>query len=122
MILPEHGVGFAADDRSDCRVITLAGEVDVAMSGAQEAEFLALLDGAPGGIVVLDFSEVAFCDSTGLGILLRAVRHMGSVSGQIRIAAPQDHIARLITMNALDRALPMYDTVDEAAAAPLPSA
>ncbi|GIG71140.1 STAS domain-containing protein [Phytomonospora endophytica] len=116
MTLPEYGFGFTSSDHAGYRVVKLVGELDVAMLGAQEAEFLALFVDAPAGVVVLDFADVAFCDSTGLGILIKAARYSSGVSGHVRIAAAQEHIARLITSSALDRALPLFPTIQAAAA------
>ncbi|MEV0650993.1 STAS domain-containing protein [Phytomonospora sp. NPDC050363] len=108
------GLDIAFHDRPDCRVITLRGEIDIAVEGAQSAQFLDLVKDPPGDIALIDMSGVGFCDSTGIGLLIRAAKGLWQRGGTLRIIAPQPQIAHLLTTNGLNTALPASPTVDEA--------
>ncbi|GIG64536.1 STAS domain-containing protein [Phytomonospora endophytica] len=111
------GLSMEIADRPDCRIFRLSGELDLLVAGAQEAEFATLVLASPRHTAVLDMSDVAFCDSTGLGMLIRAARQLWPRGGSLRIAAPQPQVTRLITTNGLARALPLFDSVELACAA-----
>ncbi|MEV0644044.1 STAS domain-containing protein [Phytomonospora sp. NPDC050363] len=106
------GLSIESSDRPDCRVFRLSGELDLLVAGAQEAEFANLVSASPGHTAVLDMSDVAFCDSTGLGMLIRAAKGLWPHGGSLRIASPQEQVTRLITTNGLARALPLFDSVE----------
>ena len=86
---------------------------DSQIAGLVKAEFTILLTEDVNNLVV-DLSEVEYCDSSGLSALLLAFRILQSQEGQIRIAAPQKSVKTLIQISQLDRILPIFDSVDEA--------
>ena len=86
---------------------------DSQIAGLVKAEFTILLSEDVNKLVV-DMSEVEYCDSSGLSSLLLAFRIIQSQEGQIRIAAPQKSVRTLIQISQLDRILPIYDSVEEA--------
>ncbi|MCK5458086.1 MAG: STAS domain-containing protein, partial [Melioribacteraceae bacterium] len=83
------------------------------IAGLVKAEFTILLYEDLNKLVV-DMSEVEYCDSSGLSSLLLAFRILQSQEGHIRIAAPQKSVRTLIQISQLDRILPIYDSVEEA--------
>ncbi len=86
---------------------------DSQIAGLVKAEFTILLTEDVNKLVV-DMSEVEYCDSSGLSSLLLAFRIIQSQEGHIRIAAPQKSVRTLIQISQLDRILPIYDSVEEA--------
>lgn len=83
-------------------VITLAGELDLTGADAAERAFteLAASDGAT---VVVDMSELSFMDSTGLTVLLLAVRRGHAV----RLRRPTRIVRQLIASTGLETLLPI---------------
>ena len=67
-----------------------------------KAEFTILLSEDLNKLVV-DMSEVEYCDSSGLSSLLLAFRILQSQEGHIRIAVPQKSVRTLIQISQLDR-------------------
>ncbi|MEW2517313.1 STAS domain-containing protein [Actinacidiphila alni] len=65
-------------------------------------------------LVVVDMSQVTFCDSSTMNVLLRADADLGP--GRLRIAAPSPFVARLFGLVGLQMVLPLRDTVEEALA------
>lgn len=51
-----------------------------------------------GGRVVIDLSSVEFMDSSGVGLLLHALRHMTDTGGAIKFAAPQPQVRKILEM------------------------
>lgn len=64
--------------------------------------------------LLVDLSEVAFCDSTGLGALVQVHRETVARGGWLRLAAPNADLRRILAITNLDRLLPVYDSVYDA--------
>jgi anti-anti-sigma factor len=68
--------------------------------------------------IVLDMSDVTFCDSTGLGVLVQVRQRASEGGGWLRVVAPTDAVRRALEITNLDRLIPAYPTVADAAGAP----
>ncbi|GAA0478936.1 anti-sigma-B factor antagonist [Paractinoplanes deccanensis] len=69
--------------------------------------------------VVLDFADVSFLDSSGLGLLMVWFKELQSRGGRLCVAAVQEIVAYVLRVAAVDQVLDVYDTV-EAAEADMP--
>ena len=66
--------------------------------------------------VVIDFTEVSFCDSTGLRALIGAVREVEVLGGRAIVAAePDGPLDRLLVLSGLREFLRVSDSADAAA-------
>ena len=107
------GLRIEVEDRPACRVLRLSGVLDLAVLGAQEMELIGLVaEGPP--TIVLDLAGVSFCDSTGLGSLIRAAKRAWARGGALRLVSPQAAVHRLLEVTRVTAAIPLYDTVDDA--------
>jgi anti-anti-sigma factor len=97
--------------------VTVAGEIDFATHGAL---LDTLMDEMEQGRhrVILDLSGVTFCDSTGLGVLIRARQRAVDAGGWLRVVAPTEAVRRALEITNLDRLIPTYPTAAEAVSAP----
>lgn len=68
-------------------LLSVSGEIDL-VSGAVVREHVhrAVAEGRRN--IVLDLSEVRFCDSSGVGVLISARRLLRSCSGELRLVLP----------------------------------
>lgn len=66
-------------------------------------------------LLVLDFSNVDFMDSSGLAALMSSVRSMGK-EGEIVLAGLSPKIEKLFTITKLDRVFRIHENVDLALA------
>ncbi|MEV4873177.1 STAS domain-containing protein [Streptomyces syringium] len=66
--------------------------------------------------VIVDCSELAFCDSTGLNVLLGARLKAEAVGGAIHLAAMQPVVARVFEITGAEAVFAVHDTVDAALA------
>lgn len=106
---PVRGV----EQHNDGVVVRLGGELDLYNADDIRAALASAIDGGAARIVV-DMSDVAFVDSTALGVLIEARSKLGHDG--VVIAAPQLETRRTLEVSGLDRHLPVHDSVDDALA------
>jgi anti-sigma B factor antagonist len=94
-------------------LIMLSGEADVTNSD-QLRDLLDTEVARQPGHVVIDLSGVSFMDSSALHALLRANRALGRSGGVLSLVAPQEAVARVLTLTAADRLVPVYQNLAEA--------
>lgn len=64
--------------------------------------------------LVIDCSRLAFCDSTGLNVLLGARLRVSAQGGAVHLAAMQPTVARVFEITGADAVFVVHDTVDQA--------
>jgi anti-anti-sigma factor len=95
-------------------VAELAGELDIARAPDLREQLLGLL--RPGsGRLVIDLSEVSFCDASGLAVLVSTARRARLLGGFLRLAAVSPQVGRVLQLTGLDRSLAIFPTVQAAA-------
>ena len=87
---------------------------DASIAGFVKGEFTILLHTEDVKKLIIDLSEVEYCDSSGLSAILVAFRILQTKEGQIRIASPTKNVKTLIEISQLDRVLSIFNTVNEA--------
>jgi anti-sigma B factor antagonist len=60
--------------------------------------------------LVINVSELEFCDSTGLGTMLGALRRMREGGGEFSIAGAHGTVLRLLQITGLDSIVPLTDS------------
>jgi anti-anti-sigma factor len=96
-------------------IAKLAGELDLARAPALREQLLGLL--RPGSSrLILDLSRVSFCDASGLAVLIGTGRRARVLGGFQRLAAVSPQVARVLNLTGLRRHLPVFATVQAAAA------
>ena len=94
-------------------VLTLSGELDIATAETVQLAVDRVVE-AGAAEIWIDFSRVAFMDSTGLRVLLTAHRQLRTRSRSLAIVCPPGPVRRVFTLAGLDQALAIYP--DRAAA------
>lgn len=94
-------------------VLAVGGEIDQFTAPKLRDALLAQIgDGAAN--LVIDLSEVGFMDSSGLGVLVGALRRVNEGGGRIVLAGTQRPVERVLEITGLNRLFPMHPTVDDA--------
>lgn len=87
---------------------------DASIAGFVKGEFTILLHTGDINKLIIDLSEVEYCDSSGLSAILLAFRILQANDGFIRLASPTKNVRTLIEISQLDRVLKICDSVNEA--------
>ncbi|MBM9504958.1 STAS domain-containing protein [Actinacidiphila acididurans] len=94
-------------------VFAPAGELD-----HHTADLLAqpLADAVDGGAtrLVIDCSQLEFCDSTGLNVLLSARLRVDALGGAVHLAAMRPSVARVFEITGAETVFTLHDTLDQA--------
>ena len=110
--LIDFGVGEEAVDEHTL-IITPRGEVDVLTAPQLGRRLIGLVD-AGKTLMVVDLSKVTFMDSTGLGVLLDALRQITSRHGRMALVCPTERILRPFQVSGLVSYLPIFPTREAA--------
>jgi anti-sigma B factor antagonist len=97
-------------------VVAIRGELDIATSpGVRGVLDEAAGDGARP--LVIDLSRCEFIDSTGLAVLLHGAKPAQDGESHLAIVSPDGELRRLLELTAIDQAIPVHDSREEAVAA-----
>jgi len=98
----------------DVLVMRLCGELDLRTTEIVEC---ALRAARPrGSHLVLDLSQLGFCDCRGVGMLVCTAQYYVAGGGWLRLAAPAGLVARILSMLGIGAAIPIYGCVADAVA------
>jgi anti-sigma B factor antagonist len=93
-------------------VIAIAGQVDLySAPELKRAVTRAIEDGAKQ--LVIDLTQTGFMDSSGLGVLVGAMKRLRQGGGSVDVVAPDDGIKRLFDLAGLTSVFPIYDSRDQ---------
>ena len=93
------------------QVLRLAGEVDVATAPRLRDRLVQLVNEGPPQLVI-DLSALSFIDSMGLGALVSGLKRARAHDGDLRLAGPSDHVAKVLSITRLDQAFVVGPDVD----------
>ena len=96
------------DHEDGCDVLSLYGELDHGNAEVLESTLLAAESGEAEAII-LDLSGLEFCDSTGLGVIIRAATRSSQDSDRLGMLRARDQVQRLLTISGLEEHLPFID-------------
>lgn len=97
----------------DARVVRVGGEIDVYTSPTLKAALVEATGGSSGDVIV-DLDQVGFIDSSGLGVLVGALRRAREAGGDLRVVSARPSVEKIFHITGLDRVFALYGTVDEA--------
>ena len=98
-------------------IARLAGELDLASAPVLREQLLDLLRRGSSQLII-DLSEVSFCDASGLAVLVGASRRARLLGGFLRLAGVPPQADQVLHSTGLRRHLPIFPTVRAAAASP----
>ncbi|MEU2021383.1 STAS domain-containing protein [Streptomyces sp. NPDC016469] len=94
-------------------VLELIGELDHHTAPEVRA-VLSGLTPSTGQQLVLDLGGLAFCDSTGITVLIAARNHALAVKAAVVLAAVPAHLARILRIVGLDQVFAFHLTAQDA--------
>lgn len=99
--------------RDGVAVLGVQGEVDVYTAPHLKEELNRLIEAGNSRIVVA-VGDVVYVDSSGLGVLIGALKRARDAGGDLVVAAPNPRIARILGVTGLDAIFSVQDDIDEA--------
>ncbi len=108
-------------ERGDWAVLQVSGELDLVTSPVMRQHIHDVVAEGRHSLV-LDLSEVLFCDSSGVGVLIAARRLIRSCQGSLRLilpaqgAADGSHVNRVLGALGVRRLFEVYPDVTAAVA------
>ena len=97
-------------------VLEVGGEVDVYTAPKLRERLVELVDSGARNVVV-DLGRVDFLDSTGLGVLVGALKRLRAAGGTFGLVCSKEPLLKIFRITALDQVFPIFAAVDEATAA-----
>ncbi|HEU5155824.1 MAG TPA: STAS domain-containing protein [Streptosporangiaceae bacterium] len=88
-------------------IVALHGDLDIAAAPALREHLTGVLSHSP-RLLILDLSEVSFCDATGLAVLIGTQRRATGLGITLHLAAPNPQMTRLLRITGLDRVLTVH--------------
>jgi anti-sigma B factor antagonist len=100
------------------RVVAVRGELDIATSPAVR-ELLSDAATDRDRPLVIDLVECEFIDSTGLAALLHGAKPAQNGESHVAIVSPGGDVRRMLELTAIDRTIPVFESLDQALTAVL---
>ncbi len=97
-------------------LIEVGGEVDVYTAPKLREAIVAAVDRGHHRLII-DVQKVDFLDSTGLGVLVGALKRVRADGGSLDIVCTQERILKIFEITGLDKVFGLHETVDAARAA-----
>ncbi|MDO9486235.1 MAG: STAS domain-containing protein [Actinomycetota bacterium] len=102
----------SAEVRGNAAVLTVLGDVDLATAPVLDS---AISDAwTPPDQLVIDATSVPFMDSTGLGVLVKAVMRAREEGGGVALVGVTSRVHKVLSITGIDEHLSIYDSVAEA--------
>ena len=108
-------LGLDVTERDGCSVLAVSGEVDVATVPRLREQLHGLVAQGSNRIIV-DLDGVDFLDSTGLGVLVGALKRVRSNDGELSLVCTQPRIRKVFEVTGLTKVFSLFDSVDDAVA------
>lgn len=103
-----------AKSANHCEVV-LHGEVDVYTAPSLKEKLVELIEDGCTNVVV-DLEGVSFIDSSGLGVLVSALRRARERDGVVRVVCTRENILKIFRITGLDKVFPVFPDISEARA------
>jgi anti-anti-sigma factor len=95
------GIELVVDRDSDSATVRIGGEIDLTSAPKLDDEIQSLIEQSVNNLT-LDLSSVAFMDSTGLRVLLKASKLLEGNGGKVVLRDPSEPVRRLLEVSGLD--------------------
>ncbi len=94
-------------------VIKLAGEVDMSQSPSVHQTLVEVLENRPARLII-DMAEVSYMDSSGVGILVDALRRVRVSGAKLALVAVVPRVLSVLQITKLDQFFEIYSSMEEA--------
>ena len=103
-------------NRDGIEVIDVAGTIDI-YTAPRLRELLIDLVSTDNCQLIVNLDQVEFLDSTGLGVLVGALKRVRAHDGSLDLVCTRERILKLFRITGLTKVFGIHETVDQAIAA-----
>lgn len=100
-------------ERDGWTVLSVGGEIDIATAPHLREKLLEIVNEQRYRIVA-DLADVDFIDSTGLGVLIGALKRVRTHDGELRVVCIDPRTLKVFQITGLDRVFSLVSSVEEA--------
>ncbi len=97
----------------DIAVVAPHGDLDMAAADQMRRTLTELVDKGDRKLLI-DLQHVGYIDSSGMGALVAAMKHVRATGGDLRLCALQDDVRAIFEMTRLIKAVTIHPTRPEA--------
>lgn len=109
----EKKMEYSVVEKNNYAIVKFKGEIDVATSIQARDVLKSLIDKGKVNIII-DFSDVTFIDSSGLGVIVVAYRSVKEKGGSIKFANVNNRVKKLFEITRTEKHFEFYNTVEDA--------
>lgn len=91
--------------------VELTGEIDHHCAKAYIESILAKIEAYTPQKCILNFSEVTFMDSSGIAVVINALRHMSKIGGQLILSDLKEQPMKVIKTSGVDKLIKIEEAV-----------
>jgi anti-anti-sigma factor len=104
---------FKAEELGDVRVVRITGNLDTQTSTVAQEQLLQLIDDGATKVLV-DFEDLNYISSSGLRMLLVAVKRLGANGGQLRVCSANKTVQEVFEISGFGDILSTFGSKAEA--------
>jgi anti-anti-sigma factor len=97
-------------------IVTLPEHIDVSDAGQIREQLLSVINRGATELIA-DMSATVSCDHAGADAVARAYQRAAAAGTQLRLVVPAQIVRRVLSINGLDRLIPVYPSLEAAIAA-----
>lgn len=91
--------------------VALTGEIDHHCAKAYIQSIAAKIEAYTPDICVLDFRDVSFVDSSGIAVVINALRNMAQIEGQLLLTGISQQPMRVFRASGIDKLVEIKEAV-----------
>ena len=103
---------FRISDTRGVPIVAAPKEIDISNAGDLRSALLTAA--AQSRIVVVDLSDTEYCDSSGLNVLVGALRRAQADGGEVRLVATQPAVLRILNVTGIGSLFRVRASLEEA--------
>jgi anti-sigma B factor antagonist len=102
-------VDVLESEQPGVHLLRVTGELDLGTIASLQSSMEDLV--GPGARVALDLEGLRFCDSTGLGAIIKLHRRFADLGGVLALCAPGQRVLDVLSISGVDQVIDVYPSV-----------
>ncbi|MBN1994495.1 MAG: STAS domain-containing protein [Anaerolineae bacterium] len=107
---------YKVRNESGIAILDLSGEIDVSTATQLRDTLIDLIENNEGRLLV-NMSDVAYIDSSGLSVLVAAHKKAQGANGMLGLSGPQKPVQQVFELTRMNKLFNIFPTVEEGIAA-----